>query len=1103
LDFTPVDIGDLDLSGLSRDDILAALIDAAIIGAPDEAEFSAAEKSPGELPAHENATGELAPPENGPTPGLSKSTVSGGVPFYSPDQLRDERGRWTAGGASGGMTRQEHAARREAASSAIRDYLTATHQPTREETARLAGHLATLTVKQLHELRKEHGLKDPRLLKEDFVNALHGYFQAHREKQAVLARGREDEARRQAEKQGGADFATRVVEAAKSLPNTFGNARDPGSEKWMAHKVYISELYDHLKPTLGGMGLEDFKRKLLESHLGGKLTLLRDDIAGTQSLAAGAKHAASEIQHLNATFHTVDAHGKAPAAPGARPEPHQALAAAVAGKKGFTQPFRRGPYVAVRHDPTGHIIEAEAGNHSGRFAVKDPSNVVHSRHDTAEAAVAAVQSANRLGTGDSTVERELRDRAAQAGKGDAAGHQARVEQEFNRLLPAARGGLVSIPELRRRLGLNPADFERAVRELDRSDRLRLVATGDRSRHTKEELSAGIEGENETFMYVEPGPHHAVAAVQSANRLGTGDSTVERELRDRAAQAGKGTFDAAAEAKAIRALGDRAIAELRPVNDARHAAGGMNSPPAIARQIREVTEKHIAAGEQHFRDLAARVKTRAQAQAVARELGLVAERGSKEEILDNIRKTFRQRIGTFNRAELSAGGPAPPDPGAAHFDQGGLSILTVPGEGDVADLIPASVPFSADPGGQDEGRFVLKDAPVVFRAGPYDFPPEKGGPFEMTPEDIRQALEDFPPDGVEITNEHNSRCIFQGKLGRFLMPRPSPDYATFGGKVKLARPVLDLLGTGPIKLSANWDRATKRLKDVSLVANPRITDAALFAAFAKDAEEGGTEKYATPHGRASMQAMHDLAARSGALCKSPAGVPPGASDRSAAAKPREAGMAAFTSGHERDALQAIHDTAAGMGASCAVAKLPKRAQALEAMMSEYVPTPVASPREQELERQLTESREREAKFNERLAAVEKANQEAQFSAAVARLEAEAVAFVNANTKRLYGKRDRDAVAAMYVAAGRASIGTTAEVQFSDEKGGRTKGSLLDAFRASILARPEHGLDTEQVPGPLTVLFGGETKDPEDAETERLRKAMEERAAAQNARNGGRR
>jgi hypothetical protein len=215
------------------------------------------------------------------------------------------------------------------------------------------------------------------------------------------------------------------------------------------------------------------------------------------------------------------------------------------------------------------------------------------------------------------------------------------------------------------------------------------------------------------------------------------------------------------------------------------------------------------------------------------------------------------------------------------------------------------------------------------------------------------------------------------------------------------------------------------------------------------------------------------------------------------------MAAFTSGHERDALQAIHDTAAGMGASCAVAKLPKRAQALEAMMSEYVPTPVASPREQELERQLTESREREAKFNERLAAVEKANQEAQFSAAVARLEAEAVAFVNANTKRLYGKRDRDAVAAMYVAAGRASIGTTAEVQFSDEKGGRTKGSLLDAFRASILARPEHGLDTEQVPGPLTVLFGGETKDPEDAETERLRKAMEERAAAQNARNGGRR
>ena len=152
--------------------------------------------------------------------------------------------------------------------------------------------------------------------------------------------------------------------------------------------------------------------------------------------------------------------------------------------------------------------------------------------------------------------------------------------------------------------------------------------------------------------------------------------------------------------------------------------------------------------------------------------------------------------------------------------------------------------------------------------------------------------------------------------------------------------------------------------------------------------GNPYQVVTPHGRAAMQALHDVAARSGALCRSPAGKPPGASDLAAAARPREAGMsdAEFTSPDERDALQAIHDTTSTMGARCATMKLhPKKGEALTNLMAHYTETPAPSAREQELERQLAQFRrdaeDREAATAGRIAALEKSSSEARFSAAL--------------------------------------------------------------------------------------------------------------------------
>jgi hypothetical protein len=120
-------------------------------------------------------------------------------------------------------------------------------------------------------------------------------------------------------------------------------------------------------------------------------------------------------------------------------------------------------------------------------------------------------------------------------------------------------------------------------------------------------------------------------------------------------------------------------------------------------------------------------------------------------------------------------------------------------------------FEAGPG-KASGDFVLRKAPVIFRCGEYDFPPEKGGPFSFTRDDLNSFLASFNQP-VELEAGHHD-TVFDGQLGQLVHVHATPDGNGFGGKVRLA-PWLDgLFKDQPIKLSASpaggaWASSTCR------------------------------------------------------------------------------------------------------------------------------------------------------------------------------------------------------------------------------------------------------------------------------------------------------
>jgi hypothetical protein len=225
----------------------------------------------------------------------------------------------------------------------------------------------------------------------------------------------------------------------------------------------------------------------------------------------------------------------------------------------------------------------------------------------------------------------------------------------------------------------------------------------------------------------------------------------------------------------------------------------------------------------------------------------------------------------------------------------------------------------------DGDSVIYEDSLLFRCGKYE-----DRAFEMSPEEAWLAVDQFEapvPNELEHVNTLGIQTIIDGKFGEVRELRLSEDGEEVRGTVAIPQ-WLYTIWEGPQKsVSAVWDRTSKTLKKLGLVVEGRVPDAALMAAFAatypNDADAIFVAAHNTPHGRKTIQAIHDIVARAGAVCQptNGAGVG-GALPDDTAVEPGTAVMsesALFTSLRERGVLQTIHNAAVKGGAVCAISR----------------------------------------------------------------------------------------------------------------------------------------------------------------------------------------
>jgi hypothetical protein len=190
---------------------------------------------------------------------------------------------------------------------------------------------------------------------------------------------------------------------------------------------------------------------------------------------------------------------------------------------------------------------------------------------------------------------------------------------------------------------------------------------------------------------------------------------------------------------------------------------------------------------------------------------------------------------------------------------------------------------------DDGDTVIRPA-RLFRCGDY---PDKH--FSFDERDLQHAIATFQPAPLDL--EHVP-TVLDGKLGQVTRVY-SEDGTTLMGDVQLPRWLDSVLEEGNRKVSCTWDRATKQLRKLALVRTPRVSDAALMAAFSAanpdaDVTDFGRRRHNTPSGQYAVQNLHDEAVRHGAVCKP---------------------VAQMASRHEATAIQTVHDIAVEHGATC--------------------------------------------------------------------------------------------------------------------------------------------------------------------------------------------
>lgn len=205
---------------------------------------------------------------------------------------------------------------------------------------------------------------------------------------------------------------------------------------------------------------------------------------------------------------------------------------------------------------------------------------------------------------------------------------------------------------------------------------------------------------------------------------------------------------------------------------------------------------------------------------------------------------------------------------------------------------------------------VKRTGLIFKAGDY---PDKG--FAISPEELIDAVDSFKP--VPLDYEHLDGPL-AGKFGKLEKVWVGDDGWSLYGTATIPQWLDENLEDNR-KVSCTWDKGSKTLKKLALVRNPRVSDAALMAAFAADVLDNGkneagindlinwmsSEKASfakintdkTWDGTWTIQSIHDMCAKSGAVCQPP-------SDNKE-----------FVSKKESKTIQGLHDMACECGAKC--------------------------------------------------------------------------------------------------------------------------------------------------------------------------------------------
>lgn len=206
-----------------------------------------------------------------------------------------------------------------------------------------------------------------------------------------------------------------------------------------------------------------------------------------------------------------------------------------------------------------------------------------------------------------------------------------------------------------------------------------------------------------------------------------------------------------------------------------------------------------------------------------------------------------QAGMFSRTlVMFLGGGLPPVRKRADYSDIGADDLTfalfydrIAGDGDAltpkpdghgsSPTIPARKASSMDDNA-DMTAPVVRTGPI-FKLGSY---PDKQ--FSLSAPEAARAVRAFTP--VPIDSEHKE-SVFDGKLGQLRKVMLKGN--VLHGEMAVPRWLHDLFPSQPIPVSTTWSRTDKRIIGLALAANPRVSEAAMMAAFSAAQHEPQQEK----------------------------------------------------------------------------------------------------------------------------------------------------------------------------------------------------------------------------------------------------------------------